>query len=162
MYRCLWQIERGYKREQSSTCTFRRYKYADDEEKTRWPKPARGRSYTYTSTHHLHIPTHTHTRTPDLTGRRTSTTHPRHGTPRHDTTTATVPLTPRANRRRKPCTRPGESRIHTGNSKPAHASSQWKRSSHGHAYIRSQRCVNVATPTRHTNNKHNFAGRPPA
>jgi hypothetical protein len=104
-----------------------------------------------------YLPTHTHTHVRPICPVRPALLPPlyTHDTARHATTRRPQPqpLTPRANRRCKPRTRPGETRIRTGNSKPAHASSQWNRTSHGHAYIRSQHCVDVATPTRHTHTR---------
>jgi hypothetical protein len=78
-------MERGYKREQSSTCTFRRYKYADDR-KDSMAKTCSG-SIIYI---HFHPPpphTYTHSHTYARSARpahfhHTPTT--RHGTPRHN------------------------------------------------------------------------------
>jgi hypothetical protein len=87
---CLWQMERGYKREQRSTLYFETIEVCRKE----WPKPARGRSYTYTSTSHPPPPhtyllhTHSHTYAAICPSGRhffhhcTPTT--RHATPRHD------------------------------------------------------------------------------
>jgi hypothetical protein len=118
------------------------------------------------ATHHLHIPTYyTHTRTPRSArpaGTSSTTTHPRHGTPRHDTTTASV--TPDA-ARKPPLQTAHETWRNPHLYREFQASARFESvESHitrARVYPLSAQ-VDVATPTRHThthgiNNKTRFS-----